>query len=83
MTTKNTKMNIRDKQRLASIPRTRCNRCKKVRTYENPVAKCWECRKKFCFKDINSGQINNTMKENDEVRNICDLCKKEHRYVGI
>lgn len=83
MTKINTKMNVSDKLKLRSLPRSRCTKCKSFRTYQNPMAKCWECRKKFCFSDINLGQINNTMKEKDEVRNICDWCKKEYKYVGI
>ena len=80
MTTKNIKMTAGAKLKLASIPRTRCAKCNKAKTYLNPTAKCWECGKKFCFDDINCLQVNDGMKENDEVRNICNGCKEEYEY---
>lgn len=80
MTTKNIKMTAGAKLKLASIPRTRCAKCNKARTYLNPMAKCWECKKKFCYNDINCLQVNDTMNENDEVRHTCDECKEEHGY---
>ena len=60
--------------------RTRCFKCHSHRRYENPMATCWECRNKFCYKHINCLQVNSQMKETDEVRYICDPCKDEHEY---
>lgn len=47
------------------------------------MAKCWECKKKFCFDHIWGGQLNNKMGENDEIRDICDNCKKVYKYKTI
>ncbi len=60
--------------------RPRCFKCNKARRYENPLAKCWECKNKFCYNHINCLQVNDTMKQTEEVRHICDKCKEEHRY---
>ena len=63
--------------------RTRCFKCHTYKRYENPMAICWECRNKFCYNDINCLQVNLKMKENDEVRHICDQCKEEHGYITL
>ena len=60
--------------------RTRCFKCHSYKRPENPMAMCWECRNKFCYKHINCLQVNSKMKETDEVRHICDRCKEEHEY---
>jgi hypothetical protein len=83
MIKKNLKMDVRARQRLASIPRTRCAKCKSFRSYQNPVARCFECGKKFCFQDIYPVQVNDTMKDTDEARNICDACKEEFGYIDL
>ena len=66
--------------KLASIRRPRCAKCNKKRTYLNPLAKCYKCGQKFCFDHINCLQVNNKMKNTDELREICDECKYEHEY---
>ena len=60
--------------------RARCFKCHSYKRYENPMAVCWECRNRFCYKHINCLQVNNRMKETEEVRHICDRCKTEHEY---
>jgi hypothetical protein len=60
--------------------RTRCFKCRSYKRYENPMAMCWECRNRFCYKHINCLQVNSKMKETDEVRYVCDGCKEEHGY---
>lgn len=80
MNTKNTGKCIGIDVELAFIPTSKCAKCHKVRRYQNPLARCWECKQKFCYNDINCLQVNSTMKETDEVRNICDECKKNYRY---
>ena len=83
MTTKNATMGVSTKLKLASLSRARCTKCNSVRTYLNPLAKCFECMKKFCFDDINCLQVNNAMKENDEARHICDECKEKYEYITM
>jgi hypothetical protein len=80
MTAKNTKMSVSVKQRLASKRRARCTKCNKVKTYLQPMAKCWECGGKFCFDDINCLQFKKGMKQTDSLRDICDVCKEKHGY---
>jgi hypothetical protein len=80
MTLKNTKMTASAKLKLASIPRVRCAKCNKVKTYRNPVAVCWECKQKFCFDDINCLQFKEGMKKTDNLRDVCDACKEKHGY---
>ena len=71
------------KKRLQSIPPTICAKCGSKRSYTNPVAKCFECKKKFCFDDISANQYNPKMKQNDELRDICDECKDKFDYSTI
>lgn len=46
----------------------------------NPLSPCFECRKRFCFDHILSGQIKNGMKMGESVRNVCEDCAKLHGY---
>ena len=63
--------------------RTKCFSCKSTQRYTNPMARCFECKNKFCFKDILGGQINNKMKINDEIRNICKKDKVNFIYTSL
>jgi len=65
---------------IKKVGRARCSKCRTFRRYENPIAICWECKNRFCYDHINCLQVNSSMKENDEVRYICDKCKIEHEY---
>ena len=67
-------------ENLKNRPKSQCFTCNSSRSYTNPMAKCWECEKKYCFDHIYSGQMNNGMKENDELRDICDNCKNKYEY---
>ena len=49
----------------------------------NPMARCFECKKKTCFDHITAGQIKDSMKENDEVRDICGKCLKKEGYKDL
>ncbi len=69
--------------RLRSIPRTRCTVCNSGRAYTNPMAKCHECKKKFCYDHVFGGQVNEQMKLEDVVRDVCKDCKDQHCYRGI
>lgn len=80
MITNNAKMAVGLKLKLASLPRTRCTKCGSVKSYTNPMAKCFECKKKFCFDDINCLQFKKGMKQTDELRDVCDACKDKYSY---
>jgi hypothetical protein len=80
MTKKHAKMAAGTKLKLASIPRTRCAKCNKVKTYLNPLTKCDECGQKLCYDHINCLQFKEGMKKTDELRDVCDKCKQEHGY---
>lgn len=78
--TKLAKMTNTDKQRLASIPVTRCAKCRSKRSYGNPMAKCYQCGKKFCFDDIWGGLYRKGMGLNESLRDVCDKCKEKFNY---
>ena len=61
----------------------KCAKCDKTRNYTNPLARCYECRLKYCFDRVWGGQINNKMGENDEIRDICDQCRIKFKYQTI
>jgi len=73
-------MSEETKQRLKNTPVRRCSICNTPYSYGNPIAKCWECKRDFCFDHIFGSQVNNQMEENDPLRNICDKCRKLYRY---
>ena len=75
------KMDEKALDRLAKTPdRATCFKCGSKRTYTNPMARCFECKNKFCFDDLNSGQINSEMSKNDPIRDICDACRIKFKY---
>ena len=63
--------------------KARCNICNTPRSYTNPMARCFECKNKFCFDHIYGGQLNDTMTKSTTVRDICDSCKKKFKYESI
>ena len=67
-------------ERLKLIPITHCGKCNSIRSYMNPMARCFECKKKFCFDHIYGGQFKKGMKQNEEGRSICEECKKNKGY---
>ncbi|MEA2036688.1 MAG: hypothetical protein U9O94_04220, partial [Nanoarchaeota archaeon] len=69
------KLDIKDKDRLRNIKRAICNKCKSISHYTNPMARCWQCKKKYCYNHIFGGQLNSTMKENDTIRDVCKSCR--------
>ena len=77
----NKKLTVR--QRMANIPRTRCAKCKKFKSYENPTQKCWECKQNFCYEHIWGGLTKEGMEETEELRSICDKCKDSFDYKEI
>ncbi len=80
MTNVLTKMTVSERQRLASIPRSRCAKCKSRQSYLNPLAKCWECGEKFCFDHFWRGLFKQGIKQTDELRNVCDGCREKFGY---
>ena len=57
-----------------------CFKCRSYKTYTNSLRTCFECKKRFCGKCINGGQINAKMLKGDEIRKICDQCVVRHKY---
>ena len=78
--TKLAKMAYSTKQKLASLPRAVCSVCHSKRSYGNPMAKCWECGKKFCFDHLWGGLFKKGMKLTETLRDVCDKCKEKYHY---
>ena len=76
-------MTLAAKEKLKLMPKSRCAKCNSLRSYRNPLALCFECKKKFCFDHIYGGQFKTGMKQNEEIRTICEKCKKNYRYETI
>ena len=68
------------KQRLKNIKRSECGVCGHKSTYTSPLAKCHECKKKFCYDHIYANQVKQGMKPNDPLRDVCDECKDSKGY---
>jgi len=66
--------------KLKNIPHATCAKCKRKRSHTNPMARCDECGKKFCYDHIQCMQFKDGMRESDELRDICDDCKQLHGY---
>ena len=77
-----TKSEIGVMEKLHARPRTTCAKCGSKRSYTNPMAKCFECGKKFCFDDIWGGlYCKERMKLTDTLRDVCvDKCKDKFNY---
>ena len=76
-------MNKNNTSKINSIPRNgkaRCKKCNKAKYRLNPLARCYECKQKYCYDHIYGGQINDLMKDTDEVRNICEKCRELKNY---
>lgn len=61
----------------------KCTVCKCRRGYTNPMAKCFECKKPFCFDHIHCLQHKENMAENALLRDVCAKCIKKHGYKTI
>ena len=64
---------------LKKQPPTKCTACGTRKSYTNPVEKCVECGKRFCFDHIKRGH-NNTMSKNDEIVYVCLECFDSKNY---
>ena len=80
MNNKNSKKLVSLGQTMGNKTRSRCFKCNKVNTYENPLIICKECKNMFCYDDANFLQVNNKTKMTDDVRKVCDDCKEKHGY---
>jgi len=80
MTSKKSKSIVALKQRLASIPRTRCAKCRKIKSYSNPVGICRQCGQKFCYNHLWAGLFRDGMSQNEPLRDVCDVCKDKYGY---
>lgn len=61
----------------------KCSICRKYRQDDNPMAKCYECHKLFCYDHIIGGQIKDTMRKTDLIRDVCADCSASHGYYNI
>jgi len=66
-----------------SPQRAKCYKCSKKKNRANPMATCYECKRKFCFEHIWSGQINDEMSKNEKTRDICDECRELKKYRNL
>lgn len=71
------------KEKLRNIPKSRCSVCDSPRSYTNPMERCFECKKKFCFDHIFTMQVKPNMKNGDPVRDICEKCKTKYNYKNL
>lgn len=63
------------------IPHAVCSRCGSKQNYRNPIDRCEECKKKYCFDHIWGGLYSPTrMKKTDALRSICDEDKIRYGY---
>lgn len=62
------------KNDLSKIPRTRCFKCRSYKTYINPVAKCFNCKNKFCFDHIEAGHKFLGIRFEDALVDLCLEC---------
>lgn len=64
-------------KRLNGLPRAQCHKCKRFRHEQNPLAKCFNCGKKFCFDHIHGGHYSKGIKPNEELKDVCDKCLED------
>lgn len=73
-------MDQKIKKLLKKIPRAFCGECKSKKNSCNPMARCFECNGNFCYDHIWGGQIKEGMSKGEEVRSVCDACRKTYSY---
>ena len=66
------------KGKLKALSKVRvvCAKCGSLKSYRNPMAKCFECGKKFCYDHIYGCQFKTGMGINEKTRDICQECRK-------
>ena len=73
-------MNQETKDKLRLIPKTVCFKCRSIRSYKNPMGRCYECKNKFCYDHLHSLQFKEGMSQSEELRSLCEKCKITHNY---
>ncbi|KKL98363.1 hypothetical protein LCGC14_1825150 [marine sediment metagenome] len=69
------------KERLKNLPRARCAECNSKQSSTNPMARCYEDKKKYCYDHIYAGLYSEKrMRVDDELRNVCGACKEKWGY---
>jgi hypothetical protein len=76
-------MNQEIKNKLRLRPKTVCTKCGRMRSYTNPHAKCFECKRKFCYDHISCLQIKEGMRKNEATRSVCEECIEIHKYTML
>lgn len=76
-------MSPSDKIRIKKRQIRQCFKCQSWFKYENPSARCFECRNRFCFDCIFGGQLNNQMRRDELIRDVCQSCRIVHNYWTI
>ena len=71
------------KNKFSNLKRGKCHKCNKIKSRTNPLAICHECKKRFCYDHIYSGQINSTMPNNERIRDVCSKCKEKYNYKSL
>lgn len=73
-------MDQETKDKLKLIPTKTCTVCKTKRSYGNPMTKCYECGKFFCYNHIQASQVKKGMGSGEALRDICGKCVSKHNY---
>jgi len=62
------------KDKLKSLPKTKCTKCGSAKCHTNPMAKCFLCGRKFCFDHVTCGVEIKDQNPNEELKDVCDFC---------
>ena len=73
-------MNEETKNKLKIKPTRVCAVCQRKKNSCNPVVRCFECKKNFCYGHIFGGQVKTGMSKSEEVRSVCETCRKAYGY---
>jgi len=57
-------------------------KCAECGRASNHLAKCYECKKFFCYDHICGGMVNHTMRDTERIRDVCEKCKEEFTYLS-
>lgn len=74
-------MDQRKKDELRRKPKTTCFQCHSIKSYTNPMERCWECKNKFCYDHIACLQHKEGMSECTPLRSVCAECRKSQGYI--